>query len=673
MPTPFPRKVLSYHPGEHALRAWTGPADSGPDTYCRYYLEGLPQFLDVSGEWCFVRHGKNSGRIYLRLPDDRDPNRSVMEAAREPILIDIRNQSHIDICGLALRFSNPIDPRWPSRPPLGRPRAAAIHLEGNCAHIDIHHCRIAHVGYAITGLPDKDGDRFDQIRITDNDLHDIDGSGIYFSAKHHWLLMSKAATRLIHFQVLRNRLHNVGSRVIEPKARGRDTIALHNVELAEVAGNIVDRSWGAGIFVFGGSDYDSDPIDRPLIRHLIHHNKVTNSLLSLQDFGGIASWQIGPAYVYNNISGNAVGYKHVHWRRVQEGQWQLGKTRAENWHRRSCYGIGIYLDGQYKGYVFNNIVWGKQNDVNERIYNSCAFNEAQGFMNTVFNNTFAHCGVGLHKGMLQHNRCYYLGNVMLDMGNYFIRQEPSDEFLEYDSLAFARNVFQGQPYRFGRIGRRDTDENTFATLSDWQRGIAARGAMLSETGTQVQTAQVADAEQFDFRPREDAAATSAAVKVFVPWSLYAVVGEWGFYKHRANPSVILGENLNMNTEWHSRSMFHHIPRNNLTGHGIDASSFKYGILEDWVEGALELNGTNQYCDMNSTVSLSNTANFTVGKVTAGGAALADTYFAGQIDFVRVSRGTLADAETTIEQLYQWEFDGPFLRDFTAAHVPAPCP
>lgn len=56
--------------------------------------------------------------------------------------------------------------------------------------------------------------------------------------------------------------------------------------------------------------------------------------------------------------------------------------------------------------MFNNIVWGKQNDVNERIYNSCAFNEAQGFMNTVFNNTFARCGVGLHKGMLQHNRCY---------------------------------------------------------------------------------------------------------------------------------------------------------------------------------------------------------------------------------------------------------------------------
>ena len=29
----------------------------------------------------------------------------------------------------------------------------------------------------------------------------------------------------------------------------------------------------------------------------------------------------------------------------------------------------------------------------------------------------------------------------------------------------------------------------------------------------------------------------------------------------------------------------------------------------------------------------------------------------------ISRGTLEDAETTIEELHKWEFDGPFLRDF----------
>ena len=64
-------------------------------------------------------------------------------------------------------------------------------------------------------------------------------------------------------------------------------------------------------------------------------------------------------------------------------------------------------------------------------------------------------------------------------------------------------------------------------------------------------------------------------------------------------------------------------------------------------------------------SLSNRADFVVGKGVAGrGTGPArDLYFAGLIDFLRVARGTLADAETTIEQLYRWEFDGPFLKDF----------
>ena len=38
-------------------------------------------------------------------------------------------------------------------------------------------------------------------------------------------------------------------------------------------------------------------------------------------------------------------------------------------------------------------------------------------------------------------------------------------------------------------------------------------------------------------------------------------------------------------------------------------------------------------------------------------------FAGAIDFLRVCRSTLAESKTSIEELYAWEFDGPFLRDF----------
>ncbi len=64
-----------------------------------------------------------------------------------------------------------------------------------------------------------------------------------------------------------------------------------------------------------------------------------------------------------------------------------------------------------------------------------------------------------------------------------------------------------------------------------------------------------------------------------------------------------------------------------------------------------------------SASLTNTADFLVGKGPAG------NFFAGTIDYLRVARGTLADARTSIGELYKWEFDGPFLKDFRGNSPP----
>ena len=57
-------------------------------------------------------------------------------------------------------------------------------------------------------------------------------------------------------------------------------------------------------------------------------------------------------------------------------------------------------------------------------------------------------------------------------------------------------------------------------------------------------------------------------------------------------------------------------------------------------------------------TLANTADFVVGKE-----------FVGAIDFLRVCRSTLAESKTTIDELYAWEFNGPFLRDFCGRMPP----
>ena len=66
--------------------------------------------------------------------------------------------------------------------------------------------------------------------------------------------------------------------------------------------------------------------------------------------------------------------------------------------------------------------------------------------------------------------------------------------------------------------------------------------------------------------------------------------------------------------------------------------------------------------LDEKASLSNSSDLLVGKNASGHA------FAGTLGFLRITRGTLADSRTTIEELYDWEFDGPFLRDLRGHEV-----
>jgi len=79
-----------------------------------------------------------------------------------------------------------------------------------------------------------------------------------------------------------------------------------------------------------------------------------------------------------------------------------------------------------------------------------------------------------------------------------------------------------------------------------------------------------------------------------------------------------------------------------------------GKLNIYLDGKLS---TTIRANLENEVSLANTGDFYVGRSEKGG------YLKGVIDFVRVSRGSLADAQTDIGELYEWQFNGPFLHDF----------
>ena len=79
----------------------------------------------------------------------------------------------------------------------------------------------------------------------------------------------------------------------------------------------------------------------------------------------------------------------------------------------------------------------------------------------------------------------------------------------------------------------------------------------------------------------------------------------------------------------------------------------------YVDGRKDVSGLG----LGANSTLANDADVHVGGTPQG------RCLAGTFEFARIALGTLADAKTTIEELYAWQFDGPFLRDWTG-RVPA---
>ena len=89
--------VKGYNPEKHELLF----SDRSFRKYCRYFIENIPILLDSPNEWYY---DKNKHRLYVRLKDDRNPNDSIIEAAKYYIFLDIDGKEHIMVDGLKIRF-----------------------------------------------------------------------------------------------------------------------------------------------------------------------------------------------------------------------------------------------------------------------------------------------------------------------------------------------------------------------------------------------------------------------------------------------------------------------------------------------------------------------------------------------------------------------------------------
>ena len=761
---------------------------------CQYYLEDKPQYLDSPGEFWFDKKG-NGGRLYVRLPGDQNPNQVRVEVARRIHAIDSRAMNHVHISGLTFHFTNvywnlTAAPYWVSHESIDV-EPGCVRLLGGGTDIEVTHCTFEHIhkGVRIKAMGKQDA--VDQVVVSDNVFSDADSAGVELADGTTYGDVDGPMGRLFDVRVLRNKFDHIG---IRPDLFGQgESLVVHYAETAEVAGNIFDRVCSQGIDVQGAKPSGAAS-DRPFTRILIHHNRAVDTLLNNDDFGGIETWQGGPAYVYDNVSGNPGGYRN--WDHVMN-------PNAEN-----RFGHAYYLDGAFKNYYFNNIAWGNSKGPAGKVANTSAFQEIISYENAFFNNTIFNFVRASRRQAPQAGRDKFLGNVIESMGLSVFRDAdparkaagneadagPRRNQFALETDAYARNVFHdiGLGEGFGVL---EPSGRWLMTLASFRETLERFKPMAATVGVMAEQPPLRDPAGHDFRPSTNSAARGQGAKVFVPWSLYETVGEWNFCPIQGDPTRILDEHWCMASYYTGRDDYYKFPTYPLKGVNIGLKDYQAGPLENWSTGALHFNGRDQYAVL-ANAAITRPVRYSVGKAspergvdqrTVSGADLKspqiytsnfllETYFKtapgqkdatliqkmedagfalsinetggltltaqavgakaslasqgvvndgqwhhviaeadrkagtftiyldgksdvagpglgadaslangsdlyvggtpqghnldGAIDFMRIARGTLADAKTTIGELFAWEFHGPFLQDFTGRERPS---
>ncbi len=777
MGTPFPTRVEGFDEGRKGIYfqgIWWGDSEN-IIAGMHYYLEDKPNFLTDPGEFWF---DEGKGRLYLRLPGDKDPNSVAVEVARHINLLDSTGMSHVWVSGLSFRFTNNtwdlVQPVWADQ----LINNACIRVRGAAEDVHVANCRFDHCGKAVridsqAYDPEHRGDAaFDQVVISDNDIDQTDHGAIEVKSPG-----------IGDVKVLRNHLHLIGLR----NNRQDHCFALyvHGPETMEVAGNLLERTTGSGIFCEGGRD---GMRETPLSRNLVHHNKAFETLLSANDWGGIET-NGGPFFNYDNISGDPNGF----WQGFDPNK--PGSARL---------GMAYYWDHGYAVTGFNLIAYGPSDAWNSKLASQAGLYEAAATIeNSLFNSTIYRFWTG-SQWSPTGGRHQLLGNVFDDIGGMVIQHGKLKEdtvkgsgAYPHETMAYGKNVFSRVPDKVVK----DKDGNTLSAFAVYELNgtpydspsamagsFASHPALDGSVGTLSADSPLTDPANHDFRPKAGGEAIGHGVKMFVPWTLARNVGEWHFRQNQADPATLQDDHFHL-SQYYSGENPYAAPLYPLKGHGITQASYSAGPLEDWNLSAVAFDGASTFASCGQDViaapytydignnqkatasgkdlwspdvyassmlielylqpaandgkvevlvakraasgyqlainkaggvtfsvqagdakceiasgsviadgqwhhlvaeldrvagsariytdgvlsaeakaalpadaSLANDADLLVGKGAQGG------FYHGKMEFLRICRASLAESKTSIEELYDWEFAGPFLRDFTGKPI-----
>ncbi|MFW6217554.1 MAG: LamG-like jellyroll fold domain-containing protein, partial [Verrucomicrobiota bacterium] len=605
------KKVATYHPDEGVLAMLQF---HGFSKGTRFKIENVPGYLDTVGEFYLDHDPKDkedkSALLYFRPEEGKDPNDLQMELAANQGAIDVTDQSHIEISGLEFRYIN----------------GTTIQMGGTTENVAVRNCIFRDLlkhAIVVSVKPDYEAwtskkwqkpedwklEQPEDMVVADNEFHRIWDQSVRMtsgaSGSKSWPFGF-----IKHCEVLRNKFEDVGIRHSDTVYTAIPAIWVHKPETAIIAGNVIKRSFGSGILVHGGQTFGFPGSDWPLTRILIYNNSTEDTALAVNDYGGLSLWEGGQMYAYNNNIGNSTGY-------MPGGLWRNPNPLTLSYP--------YYIDGGYKIYGFNNVIWDRSVDPEDPFRSETAgYFSVFGFLNHFANNTlYRHARA---TGGSSGNRTDVVSNVFAEISEEYVRnnrvENPSlvgggdtgkSGIVGIPSLAYGRNIFHGDAVA-GELVASNPDKGvtvpvdiTGPTIEKMAEQMQEFPTRWGQLGTEVEENPVIGeleenaltekgAEGADFRLTENSPAIDAGAKYFIPWALGATVGEWNFTENHADPTVVTDYALYMGEAYYDRFMYPLLPVLSLKANEATLESYVSAPSEDWVNGAMHFDG-KRFCSV----------------------------------------------------------------------------
>ena len=608
---PLPLKVVDektgrstnmYRPEDGSLAIYN---PHGFSKGTRYMIENLPQYLDTGNEY-YLYTLQDKDILFFRPEEGFDPNNMQLEFVHNDGIVVIEDQSFIEISGLGFRYCN----------------GTALEMIGNCESLSVHHCVFRDLlKYAIGNSFRRNNDGqveqaerklewMNRIVIADNELYQIGDQSILFHSptmrnREDKTSQAPQLGRLGHIDILRNRLIDIGIRHQGGRWSAIPAISLRGAETANIAGNIIRRSIGSGIMVFGGATGGMKDSEWPLSRILVYNNATEETAQGVNDYGGISLWQSGVIYAYNNNIGNSLGH-------LPGGL--FGSGRPIN------LSYPYYIDGGFKIVAFNNIIWGNSVDPDDPYRSMTAgFFSVFGFLNHFTNNTIMNQGRAL--GGSSGERTDIISNVFSDISIQFLMnnrvENPSllgggdtgaSGIRGIPSLAYGRNFFHGRASAGTMVSGKGSykvdvhQEISSETIDEMAQQMQSYPIRYGQLGQYLEESPLVGelspgglrnegVTGADFRLRGGSPAIDKGASYFYPWALSGNVGEWHFTENHANPEMVVDYSYYMSEAHINRFMYSWIPIYSLHFNTATLEDYVEAPSEDWVHGALSFNGS----------------------------------------------------------------------------------